>query len=119
MVVNIHGGMTLRTQLERISTPEWNDFRDVGYLPKGRSPYGLFDMAGNGWESVSSAYLPYPYAPHLLPCQVFTAISWHHKDMASRHCLPIPNRCLPYRTIRRGFDLWGNYRHRGNHSIRR
>ena len=39
----------------------WNDFRDVGNFPKGRSPYGLFDMAGNGWEWVSSAYLPYPY----------------------------------------------------------
>jgi len=39
----------------------WNDFRDVGSLTKGVSPYGVLDMAGNGWEWVSSAYLPYPY----------------------------------------------------------
>jgi formylglycine-generating enzyme required for sulfatase activity len=41
----------------------WNDFRDVGSLFKGASPYGALDMAGNGWEWVSSAYKPYPYDP--------------------------------------------------------
>jgi formylglycine-generating enzyme required for sulfatase activity len=41
----------------------WNDFRPVGSFPKGASPYGVFDLAGNGWEWVSSAYLPYPYDP--------------------------------------------------------
>lgn len=39
----------------------WNDFRPVGSFPKGVSPYGILDGAGNGWEWVSSAYLPYPY----------------------------------------------------------
>jgi formylglycine-generating enzyme required for sulfatase activity len=39
----------------------WNDFRDVGSLARGASPYGVLDMAGNGWEWVSSSYLPYPY----------------------------------------------------------
>ena len=39
----------------------WNDFRDVGSMAKGASPYGVLDMAGNGWEWVSSAYSPYPY----------------------------------------------------------
>ena len=39
----------------------WNDFRPVGSFPKGASPYGVLDLAGNGWEWVSSAYLPYPY----------------------------------------------------------
>jgi iron(II)-dependent oxidoreductase len=39
----------------------WNDFRPVGSLPKGASPYGMLDAAGNGWEWVSSAYMPYPY----------------------------------------------------------
>jgi formylglycine-generating enzyme required for sulfatase activity len=41
----------------------WNDLRPVGSLPKGASPYGVLDLAGNGWEWVSSAYLPYPYNP--------------------------------------------------------
>jgi len=41
----------------------WNDFRPVGSFPKGASPYGMLDAAGNGWEWVSSAYLPYPYGP--------------------------------------------------------
>jgi len=41
----------------------WNDLRPVGGLPKGASPYGILDLAGNGWEWVSSAYLPYPYNP--------------------------------------------------------
>ena len=39
----------------------WNDLRPVGSFAKGASPYGALDMAGNGWEWVSSAYRPYPY----------------------------------------------------------
>jgi iron(II)-dependent oxidoreductase len=39
----------------------WNDLKPVGSFPKGASPYGVLDMAGNGWEWVSSAYVPYPY----------------------------------------------------------
>jgi formylglycine-generating enzyme required for sulfatase activity len=39
----------------------WNDFKPVGSLPKGASPFGMLDAAGNGWAWVSSAYLPYPY----------------------------------------------------------
>jgi iron(II)-dependent oxidoreductase len=42
----------------------WNDLQPVGSLPKGASPYGILDLAGNGWEWVSSAYLPYPYNAH-------------------------------------------------------
>ena len=42
-------------------TGGWNDLRPVGGFPKGASPYGVLDLAGNGWEWVSSAYLPYPY----------------------------------------------------------
>ena len=41
----------------------WNELKPVGSFPKGASPFALFDMAGNGWEWVSSAYLPYPYDP--------------------------------------------------------
>jgi formylglycine-generating enzyme required for sulfatase activity len=33
----------------------------VGAAPRGASPYGLLDMAGNVWEWVSSAYRSYPY----------------------------------------------------------
>jgi formylglycine-generating enzyme required for sulfatase activity len=45
------------------SNSGWNDFRDVGSFIKGASPYGVLDMAGNGWEWVTSAYKPYPYDP--------------------------------------------------------
>jgi len=33
----------------------------VGAYPKGASPYGVLDMAGNVWQWVSSVYRDYPY----------------------------------------------------------
>jgi iron(II)-dependent oxidoreductase len=33
----------------------------VGRYPRGASPNGVLDMAGNVWQWVSSAYRPYPY----------------------------------------------------------
>jgi len=39
----------------------WNESAPVDAFPGGASPYGVLDMAGNGWEWVSSAYRPYPY----------------------------------------------------------
>jgi formylglycine-generating enzyme required for sulfatase activity len=39
----------------------YNQTTVVDAFPEGRSPYGLWSMAGNAWEWVSSAYRPYPY----------------------------------------------------------
>ena len=35
----------------------------VGQYPRGASPYGALDMAGNIWEWTRSIYTPYPYNP--------------------------------------------------------
>jgi iron(II)-dependent oxidoreductase len=39
----------------------YNHTAPADAFPQGASPYGVLDMAGNAWEWVSSAYLPYPY----------------------------------------------------------
>ncbi|MBT3351210.1 MAG: SUMF1/EgtB/PvdO family nonheme iron enzyme [Nitrospinaceae bacterium] len=40
-----------------------NDVAPVGRYPKGASPYGVLDMAGQVWEWTRSLYRPYPYKP--------------------------------------------------------
>jgi len=39
------------------------DTTPVDAHPKGASPYGLLDMAGNVWEWTSSLHIAYPYDP--------------------------------------------------------
>lgn len=39
------------------------DSVSVGRYPRGRSPYGVLDLAGQVWEWTRSAAAPYPYNP--------------------------------------------------------
>jgi formylglycine-generating enzyme required for sulfatase activity len=41
-----------------------DDATAVIAYPKGASPYGILDMAGNVWEWTGSLYRPYPYDPN-------------------------------------------------------
>lgn len=40
-----------------------SDMVPAGQYPKGASPYGVLDMAGQVWEWTRSLYRPYPYNP--------------------------------------------------------
>ena len=40
---------------------DWDEgMAPVGHYEKNRSPYGVYDMAGNAWEWVADWYKPYP-----------------------------------------------------------
>ena len=39
----------------------WNATAPAGAHPRGASPYGMLEAAGNVWQWVSSAYRPYPW----------------------------------------------------------
>lgn len=40
---------------------QWEDgIAPVGTYPNSKSPYGVYDLAGNVWEWVADDYLPYP-----------------------------------------------------------
>jgi formylglycine-generating enzyme required for sulfatase activity len=54
------GSQAPATHLARFAAG-YNQTSVVDAFPDGRSPYGVWDLAGNAWEWVSSVYRPYPY----------------------------------------------------------
>ncbi len=52
-------------KLNAASADNWGDgVSPVGAYPQGKSPYGIFDMAGNAMEWVQDDYQPYPGATY-------------------------------------------------------
>lgn len=97
--------LNYRRSSKRSTTP-------VDHYPRGASPYGVLDMAGNVWEWTSSCYAPYPYQatdgredPHALGQRVLRGGSFASPSAAYVRCAM---RSLSYPTRRRehiGFRL--------------
>ncbi len=70
----------------------------VGTHPRGASPYGALDLAGNVWEWVEDPYDPYAYRHPEAPATCETALA-ALRDLRDRHVRgftgsnPLPDTC--------------------------
>ena len=84
----------------------------VGSFPRGASPFGVLDLAGNVDEWTSSIYVPYPGAPSDVPAVETWALDRHvtrggswrqHRDLARcarRHGIYPGNVYAGFRLVR-------------------
>jgi formylglycine-generating enzyme required for sulfatase activity len=83
----------------------------VGHFPRGASPYGVLDMAGNVWEWTSSLYRRYPYRaddgredPRLSEPRVLRGGSYNH-DLRQIRCAARDQMAAGARDVYIGFRV--------------
>jgi serine/threonine protein kinase len=88
---------------------ETAQFAKVENYPKGASPFGVFDLAGNAWEWTDSDFVPYPGSPFRLEgckrCKVLRGGSYVNRPeyATTTYRLPYESTLLAEPNIYYGF----------------